>query len=152
MQDSFADGHAEREAHEPGAEAHFGAIRAFLNYGCQSDVKHGEADRAAHYKWFSDATHEEKSPVTLGAQLIDFALMQKFGWDAQVSPGGPTVEQHVRNAIFPIVSANAARLAGAGAGFLRTRVPEAAAVATDSPVAAPITAPAAAQALAECSE
>lgn len=121
VQDSFAHGHAEREAHEPGAEARFGAIGAFLNYGCQSDVKHGEADRAAHYKWFADTAHEEKSPVTLGAQLIDFALTQKFGWEAPLNPGGPTVERHVRNAVLPIVSANAARLASAGTAFVRTR-------------------------------
>ena len=136
VQDSFADGHAERDAHEPGAEAHFGAIRAFLNYGCQSDVKHGEADRAAHYKWFSDATHEQKSPVTLGAQLIDFALMRKLGWEAPISAGGVSVAQYVSDTMFPIVTANALNLAGAGAPFLRTRTP-AGAVPNDSMQAAP---------------
>jgi hypothetical protein len=123
LQDSFAHGHADREMHEPGAEARFGAIRAFLNYGCQSDEKHGEADRAAHYKWFDAEVHGEKSPVTLGAQVIDLVLARKAAWNSPFDGSGASVAQWMADAGFPVVAANAARVAGAGATFLRTRIP-----------------------------
>ena len=121
LQDSFAHGHAEREAQAAGDAARFGAISAFLNYGCQSVEKHGEADRAAHYKWFTDAAHGVNSPVTLGAQVIDLVINRKPGWNAPVSTGGVSVAHYMRAALFPVVSAHATHVAAAGAAFARTR-------------------------------
>ena len=140
LQDSFAHGHAEREVTAPGNEARFGAISAFLNYGCQSEEKHGEADRAAHYKWFADAAHGESSPVTLGAQVIDLVLNRKTLWNGSISgnnPAGPSVGQWARETLFPVSASNAARVAGAGAAFLRTRAPAASSLAPDGPATAP---------------
>ncbi len=161
LQDSFAEGHAERETSGPvhtatGAAApveRFGAISAMRDFTCQSDEKHGAADRAAHYAWFGAATHQEKSPVTLGAQLIDL-LEHKVKWDGALTAGStfagsstvltagaapagsaaftsggapagssaaPTVAHYFRDALFPIVTANAALVAGAGAQFARVK-------------------------------
>ena len=91
----------------------------------------------AHYKWFTDATHSVKSPVTLGAQVIDLMLLRKAGWNDPISgTAGPSVAQWVRDALFPITTPNAARVAGAGAPFLRTRAPAAPAINPDAPAAA----------------
>lgn len=167
LQDSFAGGHAERElsgaAHTAAGVAtppeRFGAISAMRDFTCQSDEKHGAAGRAAHYAWFGAATHEQNSPVTLGAQLIDL-LERKVKWDAALSADGalagggavpaagatqtgsstaisegiragssaaPTVAHYLREAMFPIVTANAALVAGAGAQFARVKPVEPAA-------------------------
>ena len=120
IQDSFAEGHTERE---PTGAARFGAISAFRDFTCQSEEKHGAADRAAHYAWFGAATHEEKSPVTLGAQVLDM-LERKLAWDAGIGTntaqgGAPAVGEYMRENVFPIVAANAAQVAGAGAQFAR---------------------------------
>lgn len=139
IQDSFAEGHAERmpaggtEA-PPGAEL-FGPITAMRDFTCQSEEKHSEADRAGHYAWFRAAVHEEKSPVTIGAQVLDL-IARRVKWDAPVgrpAPGGgaqgaaPSVAHYLRHTVFPIEPANAALLASAGAQFVRTKAPAAAA-------------------------
>ena len=117
VQDSFAAGHAERETL---GGTNFGAISALHDYSCQSDEKHGNADHAGHYAWFNAITHEANSPVTIGAQLIDL-LARKIKWDdAPGEAGSGTVAQYLRETVFPIVSANAALVAGAGARFSRT--------------------------------
>ena len=122
VQDSFAEGHAGRVRIEAGR---LGPITGLRDFSCQSSDKHGAADRAAHYAWFSAASHGEKSPVALGAQLIDM-VARNVKWDAPVAPlaqdgPGGTVAQFMLHAVFPVVSANAAQVAGAGAGFLRPR-------------------------------
>ena len=105
VQDSFAEGHTGREVHKG---HRFGPITALRDYACQSAEKHSAADRADHYPWFTAASHDERSPVTLGAQMIDL-IARNVKWDAQF----------MRDAVFPVVSANAGLVAGAGAGFLR---------------------------------
>ena len=125
IQDSFAEGHAERE---PTGAERFGAISAFRDFTCQSEEKHGAADRAAHYAWFGAAAHEEKSPVTLGAQVLDM-LERKLVWDAGIRTNAAqgaavlAVGEFMRENIFPIVAANAAQVAGAGAQFARGKAP-----------------------------
>lgn len=133
LQDSFADGHAEREAT---GTARFGAISALRDFTCQSEDKHGAADRAANYAWFSAAIHEQGSPVTLGAQVLDL-LLRRVKWNAAAAtgeprnPAGATVEQYMRETVFPIVAANAAQVASGGAQFARVKAPSAG-VATGS--------------------
>ena len=94
MQDSFAEGHAEREISTPVGAAsgeaaspeRFGAISALRDFTCQSEEKHGDADRAGHYAWFGAAAHGGKSPVTLGANLIDL-ITRKIKWDGALVAG-----------------------------------------------------------------
>ena len=85
VQDSFAEGHAGRALHEG---HHFGPITALRDYGCQSSDKHGAAGRAAHYPWFGAPVHGPKSPVTLGAQLIDL-IARNVKWDARAAATAP---------------------------------------------------------------
>ncbi len=144
VQDSFAYGHVEREVHNGDASPseaapRFGAIRAFHNFGCQSDEKHGEADHAAHYRWFAGANHDALSPVTLGAQIIDLLLTRKLKWNDSLAGAtggaavsGQDVAQWMRGSVFPVVEANATRVAGAGTGFLRLRPATAAALTADA--------------------
>ena len=117
IQDSFSEAHAEREA---AGATRFGPIRAFHEFTCQSDEKHDAADRAAHYSWFTATTHEELGPITIGAQVLDL-LERKFKWESPLGKGAPSVALYMRESVFPIVAANAAKLAGAGAPFIRTK-------------------------------
>lgn len=144
VQDSFAEGHSGRELIDG---QRFGPITALRDYTCQASDKHDAADRAAHYAWFAAPVHGEKSPVTLGAQLIDL-MARNVKWDALIRLAAPgtgtgagteggsagstndgtegstargTPAQFMREAVFPMVSANAGLVAGAGTGFLRVR-------------------------------
>ncbi len=154
IQDSFAEGHAEREISAPVrtesgetvSPERFGAISAMRDFTCQSDEKHGSADRAMHYAWFSAAAHGSNSPVTLGANLIDL-IERKIKWDdalvagkdaalhianssaAARAPNPATVAQFMGEAVFPITEAKSAVVAGAGVGFLRVKAPVSAAQA-----------------------
>ena len=123
VQDSFAEGHTGRALHEG---HRFGPITSLRNYACQSSDKHSAADRAGHYAWFGAAVHGERSPVTLGAQLIDL-IARNVKWDTPQSTVPGTVSQFMRDAVFPMVAANAGLVAGAGRGFLRPREPQTAA-------------------------
>ena len=138
LQDSFADGHAERES---SGVARFGAISALRDFTCQSEDKHGAADRAANYAWFGAAVHEQDSPVTLGAQVLDM-LQRRIRWNAVAAsgdaqhPAAATVEQFMRATVFPIVAANAAQVASGGAQFARVKAPAAGAAASSGVISA----------------
>ena len=132
VQDSFAEGHAGRDLIDG---AHFGPIHSLRDFTCQDSGKHGTADRAAHYPWFNAATHGARSPVTLGAQLIDL-IARDVQWGApvgstsgapDVTPGAHSVARFMHEAVFPMVSAKAGLTASAGRGFLRSREPQSAA-------------------------
>ncbi len=125
LQDSFADGHAEREST---GTARFGPLSALRDFTCQSEDKHGAADRAANYAWFSAAVHEQMSPVTLGAQVLDL-IERRVRWsvvaatDESRNAAGMTAEQYMRETVFPIVAANAAQIATGGTQFARSKAP-----------------------------
>ena len=138
LQDSFADGHAEREST---GTARFGPLSALRDFTCQSEDKHGAADRAANYAWFGAAVHEQDSPVTLGAQVLDM-LQRRIRWNAVAAsgdaqhPAAATVEQFMRATVFPIVAANAAQVASGGAQFARVKAPAAGAAASSGVISA----------------